>query len=110
MVKAEGFESAADRGVTVVLDTRLTPALIEEGTVREIISKVQTMRKESGFEVTDHIALGASGSEAILAIIKRNAEEIGAATLADLLLDAAEEGGREWKLGDESVTISVRRI
>ena len=110
MVKAEGFESAADRGVTVVLDTRLTPALIEEGTVREIISKVQTMRKESGFEVTDHIALGASGSEAILAIIKRNAEEIGAATLADLLLDAAEEGGREWKLGDESVTLSVRRI
>ncbi|MBO7292846.1 MAG: isoleucine--tRNA ligase, partial [Clostridia bacterium] len=54
MVKAEGFESAADRGVTVVLDTRLTPALIEEGLVREIISKVQTMRKESGFEVTDH--------------------------------------------------------
>ena len=110
MVKAEGFESAADRGVTVVLDTRLTPALLEEGTVREIISKVQTMRKDSGFEVTDHIALGASGSEAVLAIIKRNAEEIGAATLTDLLLDAAEEGGREWKLGDESVTISVRRI
>ena len=110
MVRAEGFESAADRGVAVVLDTRLTPALLEEGLVREIISKVQTMRKDSGFEVTDHIALGASGSEAVLAIIRNNAAEIGAATLTDLLLDAAEEGGREWKLGDESVTLSVRRI
>ena len=110
MVRAEGFESAADRGVAVVLDTRLTPALLEEGLVREIISKVQTMRKDSGFEVTDHIALGASGSDRLLAVIKNNAEEIGAATLTDLLLDAAEEGGREWRLGDESVTLSVRRI
>ena len=110
MVKCEGFESAADRGVTVVLDTRLTDALIEEGYVRELVSKIQTMRKESGFEVTDHIALGVSGSDAILAILNKNAAEIGAATLADEILPAAEEGGREWKLGDESVTVSVRKL
>ncbi len=110
MVKAEGFESAADRGVTVVLDTRLTDALIEEGYVRELVSKIQTMRKESGFLVTDHIALGVSGSETVLAILKRNAAEISTATLADTVLDAAEEGGREWKLGEETVTVSVRRL
>ena len=110
MVKKEGFESAADRGVTVVLDIRLTPALIEEGYVRELISKIQTMRKESGFEVTDHIVLGVTAGDEILAILKKNAAEIGAATLSDEILPAAEEGGREWKLGDESVTVSVRRI
>ena len=110
MVKSEGFESMADRGVTVVLDTRLTEALLEEGTVRELISKIQTMRKESGFLVTDHIVLGVTGSDAILEILKKNAAEIGGATLTDEILPAAEEGGREWKLGDESVTVSVRRI
>ena len=110
MVKQEGFESAADHGVTVVLDVRLTPELVEEGYVREMISKIQTMRKESGFEVTDHIVLGVTASDRILAILKKNADEIGAATLSDEVLPAAEEGGREWKLGDESVTISVRRI
>ena len=110
MVKAEGFESVADRGVTVVLDTRLSEELIEEGYVRELISKIQTMRKDSGFEVTDHIALGVSGSDAILAILRKNADEIGAATLTDEFLFAAEEGGRDWKLGDESVTVSVRRL
>ena len=107
-VKREGFESASERAVTVVLDTRLTEALIEEGHVRELISKIQTMRKDSGFLVTDHIALGASGSETLLAALRKNAEEIGAATLTDLFLDAAEEGGREWKFGEESVTLSVR--
>ena len=110
MVKAEGFESVADRGVTVVLDTRLTDALIEEGYVRELISKIQTMRKESGFLVTDHIALGVSGDETVCAILKKNAAEIAAATLTDTVLDAAEEGGREWKLGDATVTVSVRRL
>ena len=110
MVKAEGFESVAERGVTVVLDVRLTEALIEEGLVRELISKIQTMRKESDFEVTDHIALGVSGSDAILAILTKNAAEIGGATLTDEFLPAAEDGGREWKIGDESVTVSVRRI
>ncbi len=95
MVKAEGFESASDRGVTVVLDTRLTEALLEEGTVRELISKIQTMRKESGFQVTDHIALGITGSDAILSILKKNSAEIGGATLTDEFLPAAEDGGRE---------------
>ena len=110
MVKKEGFESAADRGVTVVLDTRLTPALIEEGIVREIISKVQTMRKDSGFEVTDHIRLGASGDESILAILKKNAAEIGATALVDEFLPAAEEGGKAWKIADATITISVSKV
>ena len=110
MVKKEGFESAADRGVTVVLDTRLTPELVEEGIVREIISKVQTMRKDSGFEVTDHIRLGASGDESILAILGRNAAEIGATALVDEFLPAAEEGGKAWKIADATITISVSRV
>ena len=110
MVKKEGFESAADRGVTVVLDTRLSPELVEEGVVREIISKVQTMRKDSGFEVTDHIRLGASGDEAILAILKKNAPEIGATTLVDEFLPEAEEGGKAWKIADATITISVSKL
>ena len=111
MVKCEGFESASDRGVTVVLDIRLTDALIEEGYVRELISKIQTMRKDSGFEVTDHITVLANGSEAILAIMQKNADEIGAATLTDTFLYTAElSDGREWKIGDEGVTLAVRRL
>ncbi len=110
MVKAEGFESASDRGVTVVLDTHLSEALIEEGLVRELISKIQTMRKDSDFLVTDHIAVGVSGSERIADIVKKYAAEIGGATLCDEFLPSAEEGGKAWKLGDESVTVSVRRI
>ena len=110
MVKAEGFESASDRGVTVVLDTHLTEELIEEGLVRELISKIQTMRKDSDFLVTDHIAVGVSGSDGVLATVKKYAAEIGGATLCDEFLPSAEEGGKAWKLGDESVTVSVRRI
>ena len=110
MVKLEGFESAADRGVTVVLDTRLTPELLEEGIVREIISKVQTMRKDSGFEVTDHIRLGASGDEATVAILKKNAAEIGATTLVDEFLPEAAENGKAWKIGDATITISVSKV
>ena len=110
MVKAEGFESCSDRGVTVVLDTRLTEELLEEGLVRELISKIQTMRKDSDFLVTDHIAVGITGSERISAIVKKYAAEIGGATLCDEFLPSAEEGGKAWKLGDEGVTVSVRRI
>ena len=110
MVKKEGFESASDRGVTVVLDTRLTPELIEEGVVREIISKVQTMRKDSGFEVTDHIRLGASGDAATLAILQKNAAEIAAVTLVDEFLPEAEENGKAWKIADATITISVSKV
>ena len=110
MVKAEGFESCSDRGVTVVLDTHLTEELLEEGLVRELISKIQTMRKDSDFLVTDHIAVGITGSERISAIVRKYAAEIGGATLCDEFLPSAEEGGKAWKLGDEGVTVSVRRI
>ena len=109
MVKKPGFESAADRGVTVVLNVTLTDELIEEGLVRELISKLQTMRKDSGFEVTDHILIGAAGDEAVLAVLRRNAEEIAAATLCDGFLDTAE-GGRDWKIGEGNVTLAVQRV
>ena len=96
--------------MTVVLDTRLTPELIEEGVVREIISKVQTMRKDSGFEVTDHIRLGASGDETTIAILKKNAAEIAAVTLVDEFLSEAEENGKAWKIADATITISVSKV
>ena len=81
--QTEGFVSASDKGITVALDTRLTPELIEEGFVREIVSKIQTMRKDSGFEVTDHIRVGADGNERILEVLARNSAEILSETLGD---------------------------
>ena len=78
MTKKEGFESLGDRGITVVMDKNLTPELIEEGNVREIISKVQTMRKDSGFEVMDNIKLSFFGNDAIEKIAMKCKEEIAA--------------------------------
>ncbi len=104
----EGFVSQDELGVTVVLDTNLTPELEEEGVVREIISKVQTMRKEAGFEVTDHIVLTYKGFEDIFA---KNAELIGAETLADKV-EAGTEGGYEktWNINDAEITMAVTKI
>ena len=68
------------------------------------------MRKDSGFEVTDHIRLGASGDEAILAVLKKNAAEIGATTLVDEFLPEAAEGGKAWKIADGTITISVSKV
>ncbi len=108
-VKADGFESVGDRGITVVLNTKLTEALLEEGFVRELISKIQTMRKDSGFEVTDHIEIGFGGSEKIRAILEKNQEEIASATLADAV-NYQEENGKAWNLNGESVSLSVKRL
>ena len=105
-LQKDGFVSDSDAGFTVVLDTNLTDALIEEGFVREFISKVQTMRKDSGFEVTDHILVSLSGSETIAEIVKKNEAEIKTQLLADSL-DATAADGKEWNINGEKVTIAI---
>ena len=111
MTKKEGFESLGDRGITVVMDKNLTPELIEEGNVREIISKIQTMRKDSGFEVMDNIRVAFSGNAAISVIAKRNSEEIKDETLAiELLVDSVLTHAKEWSINGEKVTISVEKV
>ena len=110
MSQKEGYVSQADHGVTVVLDTNLTPALLEEGFVREIISKVQTMRKEAGFEVTDHITVYEDGNDKIKEIMTKYADEIKNDVLADdMRVDA--EGGyyKEWDINGEKVRLGVEK-
>jgi isoleucyl-tRNA synthetase len=106
----EGFVSESDGYVTIVLDTNLTPELIEEGFVRELISKIQTMRKEAGFEVTDRIEVFHSGNETIAGIFLRNAENIKADVLADAISN--EEGGsytKPWSINGEDVILGVSK-
>ena len=111
MTKKEGFESLGDRGVTVVIDKNLTPELIEEGNVREIISKIQTMRKDSGFEVMDNIKIAFAGNATVEAIAQRNAEEIKDETLGvELTVGATLANAKEWNINGEKVTISVEKI
>ncbi|MBR2964918.1 MAG: isoleucine--tRNA ligase [Clostridia bacterium] len=111
MTKKEGFESLGDRGVTVVIDKNLTPELIEEGNVREIISKIQTMRKDSGFEVMDNIRISFSGNSEIEKIAERNSAEIADETLAkDVLFNTPLTFSKEWNINGESVTISVEKV
>ncbi len=86
MAQVPGFVSEGDNFVTVVLDTNLTPELIEEGFVRELISKIQTMRKEAGFEVMDHISVFQDGNDKLAEILKNHAEEIKKEVLADNIL------------------------
>jgi isoleucyl-tRNA synthetase len=106
----EGYVSENDYGITVVLDTNLTEELLLEGFVREIISKVQTMRKEADFEVTDKIAVTYAGTEKAEKIFAEHAEEIGEETLA-VSVTKAEPAGyvKEWKINGENVTLGVER-
>ena len=110
MTQKEGFESLSDKGVTVVIDKNLTPELIEEGNVREIISKIQTMRKDSGFEVMDRIRVAFSGNDAVLAIAMRNAAEISDETLADSVSEGTLKFAKEWNINGETVTLSVEKV
>ena len=110
MTKKEGFESLSDKGITVVIDKNLTPELIEEGNVREIISKIQTMRKDSGFEVMDKIRVAFSGNDAIIAIAMRNSAEIADETLAESVTEGVLTFKKEWNVNGETVTISVEKI
>ena len=110
MAQMEGYVSEGDGDVTVVLDTNLTPELLEEGFVREIISKIQTMRKEAGFEVMDRIAVSYQGNEKIAGIFKKNEAIIKAEVLADEILEEQTIGYvKEWSINGEQVTLGVEK-
>ena len=110
VTQKEGFFTVSDRGITVALDTTLTKELIDEGYVRELVSKIQTMRKEAGFNVTDHISITIEGSENVVNIALANKGVIAADTLADSLENIGALGFvKEWDINGESVTIGVKR-
>jgi isoleucyl-tRNA synthetase len=107
----EGFVTDQDGDITVVLDTNLTEELLEEGMVREIISKIQTMRKEADFEVMDHIAVAYTGSDKVAATISKNKEMIAGEVLAVSLEEGNAAGNlqKEWNINGEKVTLSVEK-
>ena len=110
MTQQEGFESLSEGSVTVVLDTKLTDELIEEGFVREIVSKVQTMRKEAGFEVMDRIKVFAKDNEKIAKILSDNKEEICGEVLADDIVTGSCDGYvKDWNINGENVTLGVKK-
>ena len=99
------------KDTVVVLDTNLTPELIEEGFVREIISKIQTMRKEAGFEVQDHIKIYFANNARIAEIIERNKAVIGEETLADEISEGNNGSyNKEWNINGEKVNLGVEKI
>ena len=107
----EGFVAQSEGGFTVVLDTHLSEELIEEGFVRELISKIQTMRKEADFEVQDHILVAYTGNAKIAEIMSRNNSEIASEVLANEVAEGTLEDGytKEWKVNGETVTLAVKR-
>ena len=110
MSQKEGYMSEADNTVTVVLDCNLTEELIEEGFAAEIISKIQTMRKDSGFEVMDRIRVGIAGNDKLSAIVAKNEKAIADKVLADSIdKDATYANSKEWNVNGEKVTISVEK-
>ena len=111
MAQKEGYVSQEDNKMTVVLDTNLTPELVEEGFVYEIISKIQTMRKESGFEVTDHIRVSINGNDRLSEIARKNKDAISGKVLADELTSGMEYGvSKEWNINGENAVIAVERV
>ena len=109
-VQKEGYHAESGNGVTVVLDTNLTAELIEEGFVRELISKIQTMRKDAGFEVMDTIKIYVSGNEKIEAIFNSNAESIKNDVLAtDIIISAGGSYTKDWDINGEKVTMGVEK-
>ena len=106
----EGYVAATDNGYTVVIDTNLTDELLEEGFVREIISKIQTMRKEADFEVQDHIEVAYTGNEKVGTIMAKNANYIASEVLANSVTSGSVEGyTKDWKINGEEVTFSVKK-
>ncbi|MCD7736403.1 MAG: isoleucine--tRNA ligase [Lachnospiraceae bacterium] len=109
--QAEGYVSESSGEITVVLDTNLTPELIEEGFVRELISKIQTMRKEAGFEVMDKIRVSVTGNERIVEVMRNSEREILSEVMADAAVyDAAIGYSREWSINGENTTLGVEKI
>ena len=110
MVQAEGYVANSDKGITVVMDTKLTPELIEEGFVRELVSKIQTMRKDAGFEVMDRINVYVSGNDKIAALMEKNAEQVKAVVLADNIIAGEAKGfTKDWNINGEDVTLGVEK-
>ena len=111
MAQMEGYVSESDHTITVVLDTNLTPELIEEGFVRELVSKIQTMRKEAGFEVMDKIRVYAKDNDKIVSIMKNHGDEIKSEVLAEDIVTGETKGyEKEWNINSEKVTMAVERI
>ena len=107
----EGYISDSDHGITVVLDTNLTPELLEEGFVREVISKVQTMRKDAGFEVMDHIRVSMQDNDKVKEIVQKNEAQIKSEVMADeITYDKAAGFKKEWSINGEKVTLGVEKL
>ena len=107
----DGFYTVSDRGITVAIDTTLTKELVEEGFVRELISKIQTMRKEAGFNVTDHINVTVEGSKKVTDIALSKKADIAGDTLADGITAAKPAGyTKDWDINGEKVTIGVEKV
>lgn len=110
IAQTEGFESGNDGDITVVLDTNLTPELVEEGFMREIISKIQTMRKEAGFEVMDKITVYSDGNDKIAELISKNEDTVKNDVLAMEIVTGKIEGySKEWNINGENVTFGVKK-
>ena len=111
VTEKSGFVTEADAKLAVVLDTNLTPELIGEGFVREIVSKVQTMRKEAGFEVMDRIRIGCKGNNKIAELITRNEDSIKKDVLAnEFTKDNVSGYVKEWNVNGQTVTLSVEKL
>ena len=109
MAQTEGYLCQRYNDVTVALETTLSEELIEEGFVREIVSKLQTMRKENGFEVTDHIAVFAKGNDRLAALMQKNEEYIKSVVLADAVEYGRTDGfEKEWNINGENVVLAVK--
>ena len=110
-LQKEGYVTESDQSISVVLDTNLTPELVEEGFVRELVSKIQTMRKEAGFEVMDRINVYARDNRKIETILKEHSEEIRSEVLADqIILDETRGYEKEWNINSEKVIMAVEKL
>lgn len=111
MTQMEGYVANSDKGITIVMDTNLTPELIEEGFVREIVSKIQTMRKDAGYEVMDRINVYVSGNQKIAELMDKNSAQIKEVVLADSIVNSDAKGFvKDWNINGEDVTIGVEKI
>jgi isoleucyl-tRNA synthetase len=107
----EGYFSISDKYTTVAIDTALTSELIEEGFVNEVVSKLQTMRKDSDFNVTDHIKVYVDGNDKIADVIKNNEAEIAKIVLGDeFVYGASTENAKSWDINGEKVMLSVEKL
>ena len=110
VAQTEGYNVQTENEISIALSTELTPALIEEGFVREIISKVQTMRRDSKFEVTDRIKIFVSDNEKLSDIIKKNSAEIKSITLADEIIFEKVSDAKDWDINGEKISLQVEKI